>query len=69
MKEIDDTPLHENESERPEWFEEWLITTQMAIIKHLQSQVNKLKTQVADLEHSRRVGRHPPTDQDPEWYA
>jgi len=68
MKEIDDTDPPKNESERPEWFERWIIETQMTLIRHLQGQVDKLKVEVADLHHRRRVSRQQATDQDPEWF-
>ena len=66
MKEIDDTEFPKSGSERPEWFERWIIETQMIVIRNLQSQVNRLKTQVANLE-----ARKPPQDSnpDPEWFA
>jgi polyhydroxyalkanoate synthesis regulator phasin len=73
MKEIDDTTPPNNEREKPEWFEKWLIATQMDVIKHLQSQVDRLKKQVDRLK--KRVAnlesQRTPADanmDDPEWY-
>ena len=65
MKEVDDTPVPESESECPEWFQVWLIKFQCRVIAQLESRIAKLNGQVANLE-----ARKPPqdTNPDPEWY-
>jgi len=55
VKEIDETPLPENESECP-------CCAALAI------RVATLAVEVADLHHRRRVSRQQAVDQDPEWY-
>jgi hypothetical protein len=63
MKEIDDTPLHENESEDP-------IEAIWEILQHiewnkLKERLEKLELRIANLETQRT-----PQDEndDPEWY-
>ena len=62
MKEIDETPLPENESEdlagdrfKKTWYK-------------LVARVAELEKEVADLHHRRRVSRQQAVDQDPEWH-
>ena len=80
MKEIDDTTPPKNETEDLETicallypqvsaFMEMEMHRIMERIHRIVERMEALEVQIADLEHSRRVGRHPPTDQDPEWYA
>ena len=61
MKEIDETPLPENESE-----------DRMDLIydrvHRLLERIQALEVEVADLHHRRRVSRQQATDQDPEWH-
>ena len=68
MKEIDETPVPESESECPEWFQVWLVGFQSRVIAQLEGRIAKLNAEVADLHHRRRVSRQQATDQDPEWF-
>tara|TARA_Y100001951_G_scaffold57261_1_gene45441 strand:+ start:2334 stop:2513 length:180 start_codon:yes stop_codon:yes gene_type:complete len=59
MKEIDDTPLPENESEEPEW------VALVEIINKVHISLLRLEKRVANLETQRT-----PQDEndDPEWF-
>ena len=76
MKEIDDTPVTESESDYDHEYSERCIldlwsafTTQSKNIDHLLRRIKDLEAEVADLHHRRRVSRQQAVDQDPEWYA
>ena len=68
MKEIDDTPVPEGESECPEWFQVWLVGFQCRVIAQLEGRIAKLNAEVADLHYRKRISRQQATDQDPEWH-
>ena len=59
MKEVDDTPVPESETEAPDWFLMWLAT-------YFSERLNSIELRIANLE-----ARKPPqdTNPDPEWYA
>jgi hypothetical protein len=59
MKEIDDTPVPENESE------DMLI----AHILRLDKRIAKLEVQIANLETRKNWQSHQEENDDPEWYA
>jgi len=63
VKEIDDTPVPESESDVEE-----IVTTLWSWIAKLEERVMELETEVADLHHRRRVSRQQAVDQDPEWH-
>ena len=65
MKEIDDTPVPESESELSVIE---LLQWQDAVLSVLKRKVEALEVEVADLHHRRRVSRQQAVDQDPEWY-
>jgi len=65
MKEIDDTPVTENESEPTL---EMVIDAVASHIARLEERIGNLEVEVADLHHRRRVSRQQANDQDPEWY-
>lgn len=58
MKEIDDTPVPESESECPEWFLIWIAT-------YFSDRMNSIELRIANLETQRT-----PQDEndDPDWY-
>ena len=68
MKEIDETPLPENESVIVDLLvlETWIAlwADNLRLIERLET----LEVEVADLHHRRRVSRQQATDQDPEWH-
>jgi len=72
MKETDDTPLPENESE--DTLEDILrviaanATYALLRMDDIALQIAHLQVEVADLHHRRRVSRQQATDQDPEWH-
>jgi len=82
VKEIDDTPPTETESEYDHaevvrWITD--IWTELKIhekndghlhdrIKVACEHIKALEAEVADLHHRRRVSRQQATDQDPEWH-
>jgi hypothetical protein len=73
MKEIDDTPLPQSESELS--LEEDVALLRLFVeddldhwMKEIERRVANLVVEVADLHHRRRVSRQQATDQDPEWY-
>jgi len=59
MKEIDDTPCLENESEAPQWFLIWIATL-------YSERLNSIERRIADLE-TQRVANESNQD-DPDWY-
>ena len=83
MKEIDDTPLPENESETRRETDELLfecikhlgeevkeaLEDRDEVIRGLMKRVANLESEVADLHHRRRVSRQQTVNQDPEWYC
>ena len=75
VKDTDETPLGENESELTD--EEiqrairFLIKRVGSIDKWIHSEIpkiNRLEAEVADLHHRRRISRQQAVDQDPEWH-
>ena len=75
VKEVDETPLTENESELTD--EEiqrairFLLKRVGSIDKWIHSEIpkiNRLEAEVADLHHRRRISRQQAVDQDPEWH-
>ena len=76
MKDTDETPLGENESELTD--EEiqrairFLVKRVGSIDKWIHSEIpkiNRLEAEVADLHHRRRVSRQQAVNQDPEWFS
>ena len=65
MKEVDDTPIPESESEPPV---EEVLAAIVATMATFRTQIELLKAEVADLHHRRRVSRQQAVDQDPEWF-
>ena len=80
MKEIDDTPVSENESECPCCAELALrvaelralygerITELASTVADQQDALKKAQVELADLHFGRRVSRQQADDQDPEWH-
>ena len=73
MKEVDDTPLPESESEIDIETICALLYPQVAAFMEiemyaLEHRVAALEAEVADLHHRRRVSRQQAVDQDPEWF-
>ena len=66
MKEIDDTPLHENESEDWKSLCESIVNRHAEQIMALEEKIMALELRVANLETQRT-----PQDEndDPEWYS
>ena len=71
MKEVDDTPVPESETESvvhehmlilETWFALWVEE------HRLFERIEALEAEVADLHHRRRVSRQQAVDQDPEWH-
>ena len=65
MKEIDDTPVPENESE---WDFDAMFDAISIRMKQLNERLEALEAKVADLHYRRRVSRQQAVDQDPEWF-
>ena len=73
MKEVDDTPVPESESEIDIETICALLYPQVAAFMEiemyaLENRVAALEAEVADLHHRRRVSRQQTVDQDPEWF-
>jgi len=65
MRDVDDTPVPESESEPPV---EEVLAAIVATMATFRTQIELLKAEVADLHHRRRVSRQQAVDQDPEWH-
>jgi len=63
MKEMDDTPLPENESERP-WTPDFELSVRM--ICEIHERLEALQLRIANLETQRTPQDENP---DPEWYS
>ncbi len=59
MKEIDDTPLNESESEPPEWFLMWIAT-------YFSERMNRIERRIADLETRKVIDAQ--RNEDEEWF-
>ena len=70
MREVDDTPVGESESEETYRLAREALTRRLeAKIQAIEKRVANLEAEVADLHHRRRVSRQQAVDQDPEWYS
>ena len=73
MKEVDDTPVGENESEIDLETICALLYPQVAAFMEIEmhsiiGRIAELEAEVADLHHQRRVSRQQAVNQDPEWF-
>jgi len=68
MKEIDDTDPPKTESEQQIAVLSQQIKDNNRAIWSLDRALNKMKAEIADLHHRRRISRQQATDQDPEWF-
>ena len=73
MKEIDETPVPESESEMTLEVRvgllEALVASAQVELARLSHDVRAAHVELADLHHRRRVSRHQAYVQDPEWFS